>query len=107
MNQHTKGRRRVAAGLVIAVLVAAAILSSRSPVVGQAIELTTGYDLSWWTVDGGGHTGDSSGTYTLSGTVGQPDAGVLAQGDYTLYGGFWSAVRTKLRVYLPLISRSQ
>ncbi len=50
-----------------------------------------GYDLSWWTVDGGG--GESSGGgYTLVGTGGQPDAGVLMSGgSYTLAGGFWGA----------------
>ena len=48
-----------------------------------------GYDLSWWTVDGGGGQ-SSGGGYTLLGTGGQADAGVLMSGgDYTLAGGFW------------------
>ena len=45
------------------------------------------YDLSWSTVDGGGR-GSIGGSYTLMGTAGQPDAGVLSGGDYTLQGGF-------------------
>ncbi len=49
-----------------------------------------GYDLSWWTVDGGGATFSTGGTYRLGGTIGQPDAGELSGGDYTLYGGFWN-----------------
>ena len=50
------------------------------------------YDLSWYTIDGGGGT-SSGGPYTLSGTIGQPDAGgPLAGGSYTLTGGFWSIV---------------
>jgi hypothetical protein len=64
-----------------------------------------GYDLSWWTVDGGGHTFSSGGNYELGGTIGQPDAGVLTGGDYTLGGGFWGggAVAAEHNVYLPLI----
>lgn len=49
------------------------------------------YDLSWFTIDGGGGT-SSGGTYSVTGTIGQPDAGVLSGGDYTIVGGFWSAV---------------
>ena len=47
-----------------------------------------GYDLSWWTVGGGGATFSTGGGYSLGGTVGQPDAGVLIDSDYTLVGGF-------------------
>jgi uncharacterized repeat protein (TIGR01451 family) len=48
------------------------------------------YTLPWWTVDGGGATGASGGSYRLSGTIGQPDAGPaqLGQG-YAVSGGFW------------------
>jgi len=47
----------------------------------------TGFDLSWWSVDGGGES--TGGSYALRGSVGQPDAGSLAGGSYTLEGGFW------------------
>jgi hypothetical protein len=50
-----------------------------------------GFDLSWWTADGGGGTSQGGG-YTLSGTAGQADAGVLSGGDYTLSGGFWGGL---------------
>jgi len=50
------------------------------------------YDLSWSTVDGGGHTFSTGGAYTLGGTAGQPDAGALSGGSYTLSGGFWLCV---------------
>lgn len=46
-------------------------------------------DLGWHTVDGGGITFATGGTYTLGATIGQPDAGVLAGGSYQLKGGFW------------------
>ncbi len=51
--------------------------------------ITLGYDISWWTIDGGGDS-SSGGTYTLSGTIGQPDTGRMTGGTYTLTGGFWS-----------------
>ena len=48
------------------------------------------YDLSWWTVDGGGETWTVGGDFELSGTIGQPDAGaVMTGGDFELTGGFW------------------
>jgi len=67
----------------------------------------SGYDLSWWTVDGGGGTA-SSGPYTLSGTIGQPDANLLTGGDYTLGGGFWGggAVAAEYHTYLPVVLKN-
>jgi len=64
-----------------------------------------GYDLSWWTVDGGGGVSSSPG-YSLAGTIGQPDAGVLSGPGYTLAGGFWQGAAGIYRVYLPLVVRS-
>jgi hypothetical protein len=64
------------------------------------------YELSWWTVDGGGGSSSGSG-YTLNGTIGQPDAGTLASGGgYTLAGGFWhggAAALAETKVYLPVM----
>jgi hypothetical protein len=68
----------------------------------------TGYDLSWWTVDGGGHTLSTGEGYRLSGTAGQPDAGVLEGVGYTLAGGFWRGGEVSgqsYEVYLPLVLR--
>jgi hypothetical protein len=54
------------------------------------------YSIDWYKVAGGGGT-SSGGNYSLSGTIGQPDAsGALTGGGYALTGGFWSlfAVQT-------------
>jgi hypothetical protein len=51
-----------------------------------------GFDLSWSTVDGGGETFSTGGSYELGGTIGQPDAGTLTGGTFTLDGGFWGGV---------------
>ena len=63
------------------------------------------YDLTWSTVDGGGEMYSAGGAYTLGGTVGQPDAGVLEGGAYTLAGGFWGGASAVHRLYLPLLLR--
>ena len=44
-----------------------------------------------FTVDGGGASMQSAGSYTLSGTIGQPDAAISSAGSFTLRGGFWIA----------------
>ncbi len=68
------------------------------------------YTIEWWTVDGGGVTAvetGSPGPYSLGGTAGQPDAGVLAGDGYTLVGGFWhSGVTFDQHIYLPLILKN-
>jgi len=66
------------------------------------------YTLDWWTADGGGSTAGAAGGYTLGSTAGQPDAGALSGGGYTLGGGFWRGGAVTLppyRIYLPLTVR--
>lgn len=47
------------------------------------------FDIPWYTIDGGGGT-SVGGAFELSGTIGQPDAGVtMTGGSYALTGGFW------------------
>jgi len=46
------------------------------------------FAINWYTIDGGGGF-SAGGDFTLSGTIGQPDAGDLSGGDFTLRGGFW------------------
>jgi len=65
-----------------------------------------GYDLTWSTIDGGGYTFSEGGGYSLGGTVGQPDAGVLSGGGYTLAGGFWAGGAARYSIYLPLVVKN-
>lgn len=48
------------------------------------------YTVTWFTIDGGGGN-STGGVYSVSGTLGQPDAGQqpMSGGNYTLQGGFW------------------
>ncbi len=85
----------------------AMVLISLLLVAGAAYAQATGYTLPWWTADGGGGTSSAAGSYTLSGTIGQPDAGSLSGGNYRLEGGFWNGTLSggERLNYLPLIRR--
>jgi hypothetical protein len=47
------------------------------------------YAIDWYTVGGGGGGSGGAG-YSVSGTIGQADAGTMSGGGFTLTGGFWS-----------------
>jgi hypothetical protein len=61
-------------------------LALTAPTVAQ-------YELSWFTIDGGGAMFSTGGSYALGGTIGQhdagPESGPLTGGTYSLVGGFW------------------
>ena len=74
----------------VCIMTVCLVVSFGAPAAAQS---GGGYDLSWSTIDGGGGT-STGGPYTLTATIGQPDAawtaGPLgAGGDYELLGGFW------------------
>jgi hypothetical protein len=62
------------------------------------------YSLDWSTIDGGGGT-STGGVYSVTGTIGQPDAGQMSGGNYSVDGGFWgliAAVQTPGAPYLTV-----
>jgi hypothetical protein len=61
------------------------------------------YSLDWSTIDGGGGT-STGGVYSVTGTIGQPDAGAMSGGNFTLQGGFWSVVATVQTPGAPWLS---
>ena len=65
------------------VLIAALALINRPGFTQEAT-----YSLPWYTFDGGGGR-SSGGTLEIIGTAGQPDAGVMAGGEFSVTGGFW------------------
>jgi hypothetical protein len=81
------------------------IITSALLGVVSAFALDSG-SLVWWTVDSGGTTFSDGGSYSLGGSIGQPDAGTSSGGNYALIGGFWGGdidvvpptVLTSLRV---------
>jgi hypothetical protein len=89
-----------------AILTLIALLASSQGVRPAEAQTGGGYDLTWNAIAGGGATppGSAGGAYSLSGTIGQADAGTLSGGNYTLNGGFWVAFLGN-RIELPLIMR--
>src|SRR5437763_7486949 len=70
--------------------------SKTLPGLSLAFALTIGasaqsFSIDWFTIDGGGGT-STGGVYTVSGTIGQPDAGKMSGGNFTLDGGFWGII---------------
>src|ERR1019366_6358289 len=50
------------------------------------------YSIDWHKIAGGGGT-STGGVYSVSGTIGQHDAGgPMTGGNYSLTGGFWSLI---------------
>jgi hypothetical protein len=84
--------------LVVVMLIAGVAFS--------AARAASGYELSWYTFDGGGGI-SSSTAFTVMGTIGQPDAGhhdAGSGGPYDLTGGFWAWVARYLN-FAPLIRK--
>jgi hypothetical protein len=86
--------------LIVAALVLLVAVSLASAQAGT-------WDVDWFTIDGGGGMSSSGGEYALAGTIGQPDAGTLSDGVYTLHGGFWwpSTSAGEYAIYLPVIQK--
>jgi hypothetical protein len=56
------------------------------------VSLGQQYSIDWYKISGGGGT-STGGVYSITGTIGQHDAGgPLTGGNYTLTGGFWSLI---------------
>jgi hypothetical protein len=66
----------------------------------------SGYSIDWFTIDGGGTMNSSGGLYSLSGSIGQADAGSMGNGSYQLNGGFWGGASINYNIYLPLTLKS-
>jgi len=57
-----------------------------------SLALAQSYSIDWYKIAGGG--GTSTGlNYSVSGTIGQPDAsGAMTGGSYSVTGGFWALI---------------
>ena len=90
-------------GAILALVLIGGLLVAR----GAVAQSDGGHSLSWWTADGGGGSSEA-GDHMLLGTAGQPDAGVMAGGDYLLASGFLPGGELPdwFRVYLPVVVRN-
>ncbi len=89
------GRAAGAGPLLIVLLLAAA-----APLRAQS------FSLDWFIFDGGGGA-SSGGTFALTGTIGQPEAGTMSGGQFTLIGGFWSVIATVPTSGAPTLTVSE
>jgi hypothetical protein len=63
-----------------------------SAMVVAANATAQSYSIAWYKFAGGGGTSTSS-LYSVTGTIGQPDAsGAMSGGTYSVTGGFWSLI---------------
>jgi hypothetical protein len=92
--------KKMALPLILALLLVSAVVlaAQMSP------------EISWWTVDGGAETSVGDG-FSLSGIIGQPEAGPAMTDDtYTVTGGYWHAALKEAPpqewdVFLPIVQR--
>jgi len=70
--------------------------------LGATLARAQNYSIDWFTIDGGGGT-STGGVYSVSGTIGQPDAGHMSGGNYTLDGGFWGIIAAVQLPGAPLL----
>ena len=76
-----------------------------------AVRAAGGYAVAWWTADGGGQT-STGASYSMTGTVAQPDADAAPAtgGGYALQGGFWHNPATSpgdVYIFLPAVKTTQ
>ncbi len=62
------------------------------------------YSVDWHKISGGGGT-STNGQYTVTGTIGQPDATLqpMTGGNYSLTGGFWSLISVVQTAGAPML----
>ena len=62
------------------------------------------YTIGWSKIAGGGGT-SGGGPFSVSGTIGQPDAGpAMSGGNFSLTGGFWSLISVVQTAGAPTLS---
>lgn len=65
------------------------------------------YAIDWYKIAGGGGT-STGGVYSVSGTVGQPDAsGPMSGGNFSVTGGFWALVQVVQTPGAPTLNISR
>jgi len=69
-----------------------------------AIGFAQNYSIGWYKLSGGGGT-STGGVFSVSGTIGQPDAsGAMTNGQYSVTGGFWSLINVVQTPGAPVLS---
>src|SRR5437660_6145162 len=99
MKAESRGERSAVRSQISAMhigLLMVGLLLAASTVRGQ------NFSIDWFTIDGGGGT-STGGVYSVSGTIGQPDAGHMSGGNFTIDGGFWGIIAVVQTPGAPLL----
>ena len=89
--------------IIIRTIAALCILASAAslPALAQS------YSIGWYKIAGGGGT-STNGQYSVSGTIGQPDAsGTMSGGNFSVTGGFWSLISVVQTTGAPTLYTSR
>jgi hypothetical protein len=78
------GRKEPPVNKHLALSASAIVAAAATPCLAQPT-------IEWFTIDGGGGA-STGGSFVLQATIGQPDAGTMSGGTFTLYGGFWGPI---------------
>lgn len=93
-------KQKIAIVWITAIIVLLVSFESAMVLAGES------FNIAWWTMDGGG--GLSQGdTFSVNGTIGQSDAGIMVGEQYVLQSGFWIAANpSNSLLFLPVVSNS-
>jgi hypothetical protein len=69
---------------------------------GVALVATDSPSIDWWVIGGGGGSA-STGSISLSGTIGQAVVGANSNAPYEHCVGFWCGAGARYSVFLPLV----
>ena len=73
--------------LVVCALASFVTMTAIGAVAGES-----DYEITRFTVSGGGTTSSTGGDYEMSSTIGQSQGEVLQGGEYSIDGGFWYTI---------------
>lgn len=95
-------------GIYLLIIASLLLTGGTAPTSAAPAQPRATYELVKSSIGPGGSGG--AGLYTLSSSIGQPDAGEVSAGIYTLGGGFWGGgiivpAMGRYDIYLPLVRR--
>ena len=70
---------------------------------GEGTSRAQNFSIDWYKISGGGAT-STGGVYRVTGTIGQPEAGAVSGGRYSLDGGFWGVALAVQTPGAPLLT---
>lgn len=93
-DNRNSGVRR---GVQLKAMVALALLALAAGGLASESAGPPAFEIPWHSIDGGGGTSEG-GQFSVTGTIGQHDAGTMTGGGFEILGGFWAAA---IAVQLP------